>query len=195
MDDSVDNPIDPESVDWWSLNRKLLSYAAYLFRGRGCSGMDSVLPNTGMSAIDLTGKIVTKLMEGTGLDKVSDEKGLYRYAREMLWNDFLDLVKSAEYERTIIMDSIDAEQDDPLLASLSSTFEVIEAAEAAALVNRLQSFFNEDMAAQAYLRLWLIKGMKRDEIAHLLGLTNREVTDIRRRVLYKIKSLLSEDAD
>lgn len=156
--------------------------------------MDSILPNTGMSAVELTRTTTTKLMEEDRWRKVcKGEEDLYKYARKMMWHDFLDLIKSPEYKRTILTDSIDIEQDESLLASLSGAIEVMEAAESAALVRTLQSLFDQDMAAQAYLRLWLIEGMKREEIAHLLGLTKREVTDIRRRVIYKIQLWLSDD--
>lgn len=169
-----------------------MACAVTWFKDRGCSGVDSMLPNTGMSPRDLVSDTIMKLVVDGKWREVSDRRNLYLYARKLMWNDFLDLVKSSEYKKTVITDSIDAEQGEPLLTNLSGADEVIEAGDVAALEKSLQPLLGRDRMVKAYLSLLLRKpAAKREDIAYLLGLTDRQVTDTRRRLFYKIKPFLS----
>lgn len=105
----------------------------------------------------------------------------------------MDLIKSADYKRTLITDSIDGEHAENALASFSGMNDILEATETTALVSSLQSLLDDnDMLGKTYLDLWLIKGVgKRADIAAVMGVSEREVTDIRRRLIYKIKPYLS----
>lgn len=194
MDDPAANQPELNGVDWWSLNRRLLSCAITWFRDRGCSGADSLLPNTGMSARDLVSNAIVQIMAEDKWRQASSPDGLFRLAYTIARRDFLDLVKDKEYKQTLITDSIDAKHSESLIGSLSGAKDVLDAAEASALIKSLESVLDGDEMVKAYLYLWLRKGIgKREDIAHLLGVSEREATDIRRRLLYKVRRSLTPD--
>jgi hypothetical protein len=150
--------------------------------------MDAMMPNTGMSARDLVGKTILRLLEKDKWRSASSDEELFKQAYVMLWHAFLDLVKKKEYKQTVITESIDAKQSESLLATQSSMNTVLEAAEAEALVTSLQAVIGDDEKVKAYLYLWLRRRItKREDIAYLLGVSEREATDIRRRLLYKLR--------
>jgi hypothetical protein len=126
--------------------------------------------------------------------EVSSPDGLFALAYTIARRDFLDLVKDKEYKQTLITDSIDARHKAALMGRLSDNKDALDAAEASALIKSLDRVLDGDEMVKAYLYLWLRKGVsKREDIAHLLGVSEREATDIRRRLLYKIRRSLTPD--
>ncbi len=192
MDDSSANQTDPVGVDWLLLHKRLRLHAASWFRDEGCFDENAVLPNTGTSAKDLASNTILNLMKEDQWRQVSAQGYLFPYACRMMRNDFLDLVKKLEYRKTLITESISGEHKQSLIASLSNTNDVIENAEAASLVKSLQASLDLDEMEKTYLDIWLVKRViKREDIAHILGVSVREATDIRRRLLYKLKPFMS----
>ncbi|MDQ3742900.1 MAG: hypothetical protein M3444_00675, partial [Acidobacteriota bacterium] len=123
---------------------------------------------------------------------ISSTDKLFGLAYTIARRDFLDLVKDKEYRQTLITDSIDVKQGESLMASISGTKDVLNAAEASALVKSLEPILDGDAMVKAYLYLWLQKDIgKREDIAYVLGVSEREATDIRRRLLYKVRRSLA----
>jgi DNA-directed RNA polymerase specialized sigma24 family protein len=196
MDDSSANQTDPVGVDWSMLYKRLSLCATSWFRGEGCFDDDSVLPNTGMSARDLVSNTILNLMKEDQLRSVSASGDLFPFAFRMMRNDFLDLVKSAEYKQTLITESISGEHKQSLMASLSSTHDVMENAEVAALVNSLKASLDLNEMEKSFLDVWLVKRVaKREDIAYILGVRKQEATNIKRKLVYKLKPFMSSDFD
>ncbi len=173
----------PSRAELHALNEKLLVCAWRLFRGRGCSDVDSMLPGTGMSARDLAAGTFLNLLEKGMLRPDED---MFPLAYRMMKRDFLDLIKSAGYKRTLIIDSINGDHSGQGIENIPSPSNGLEPAEAAILVNSLQRLLGRDERLKAYLDVLLIKGLEsRADQAEALGVSEQDVTTIRRRLAYK----------
>jgi hypothetical protein len=165
------------------LYKKLLAAAWRLFRGMGCSDVDSMLPGTGMSAKDLAAGTLLNLLE-KGM--MLPDEDMFPLAYRIMKCDFLDLIKSPDYKQTQIIDSIDGEHGQQGIENIPSPNNGMEPAEAALLTNSLQRLLGSDEMLKAYLDVLLIKGLEsRADQAEALGVSEQEVTNLRRRLAYK----------
>jgi len=170
-----------------SFYEELRACACKLFKEKGCSGADSVLPGTGRSAADLAGDTIVNLIEG-GYWHPEDEEVPIAFAYRMMERDFLDIIRRAEYKLTEITDSIDGKYDQSEVDNLPSPDTGFEAAEAELLVGSLKRLLGRDEQAKAYLDVWLIQGLEsRPDVARALGVSEQEVTNIRRRLRDKTR--------
>lgn len=169
-----------------SFYENLRARACRLFKEKGCSGADSMLPGTGMSAVDLASKTLLNLMEEGYWTPENDEVPL-ALAYRMMERDFLDIIRRRDYKLTEITDSINGEHDQHDVENLPSPDPGFEVVEAELLVRSLKQSLGHDEQAKAYLDVWLIQGLEsRLDVAHALGVSEQEVTNIRRRLLYKM---------
>jgi DNA-directed RNA polymerase specialized sigma24 family protein len=192
MNAASTDQINLRGIDWLSLNRRLLACALRWFKERGCSGPDSMLPGTGMSAKDLAADTIMELVKRDQGHTTSSSEDPFPFALKMMKNDFYDLVKSAEFKRTLIVETTDVDSSQEEIDSYYVSNTGFEAAEAAALVESLLRILRPDPKMKAYLETWLIKGIsRRTDIADEMGVTEQEVTNIKRRLLYKLGLLKS----
>jgi DNA-directed RNA polymerase specialized sigma24 family protein len=188
MDEPADNREGPREIDWAALYQRLLACAARWFKGRGCRGVDTALPGTAVSARDLASKAVLDLLKGAERHPKLLDGDPFPYALRAMRNDFLDLLKREEFKRA----SASASIDDAAVTSenLANSGNGLETAEARSLVRSLDRFLGNDAMLKAYLEVRVVRGVdNRADIAHLLGVSAREVTDIQRRLIYKAKLL------
>jgi DNA-directed RNA polymerase specialized sigma24 family protein len=149
-----------------------------------------MLPGTGMSAGDLVADTIANLITSGRWRQSSPSGDLFPLAFRMMYNDFLDLIDREEYKRTLITNSIDGDHNPQDLENLPSSSAGMETAEAVSLVNSLERLLGHDKRLKAYLEVWLIEGLEsRADIAYALGISEQEVTNIRRRLTYKISLL------
>jgi hypothetical protein len=168
------------------LQEMLLACASRLFKDKGCFGVDSMLPGTGMSAQDLAAKTILNIIEGGYWNPESSGVDMFPLAYRIMKRDFLDLIKRTEYKQTEITESIESNHDQHDVENLPSPDNGFQAADAALLVNSLKRLLGHDEMAKAYLDVWLVQGLDSlEDKARALGVSEREVTDIRRRLVYK----------
>lgn len=190
MDDVSAIVEESGEVDWASLYRRLLACAGRLFKGRGCAGLDAVLPGTDMSARDLASNAIVNLLKGAERHPGLLSGDPFPYALRSMRNDFLDLLKREEYKRTLVSLSPDDGTDGHGVESLPASDGGLEAAEASLLVNSIGRLLGHDEMLRAYLEVRMVRRVEnRADIAYLLGVSEREVTDIRRRLIYKAELL------
>lgn len=189
MDDPVTQS-DSCLIDWLSLYERLLACALRLFKDKGCTNVDAMLPGTGMSAKDLAASTISNLLTSRQWQQSSLGGDLFPFAFRMMHNDFLDLITREEYKRTVITDSIDGDHNRQYLENLPSSSDGLEAANATVLVNSIERLLGHDKMLKAYLEVLLVKGLEgRADIAYALGISEKEVTNIKRRLTYKISLL------
>jgi hypothetical protein len=187
MDDAA-SQMNPRDIDWVSLNRRLLACAVRLFKGQGCYGPDSMLPNTGMCARDLAAKTIVELLKDDQWQSTSQNSDPFPFALIMMKRDFLDLVKRPEFKRTVIIESDDAGFGQQETGSSCISNNGFEAVENAAFVESLKRILRPDSMMAGYLEAVVVKGLsKRTDIAYELGLTEQEVTNIKRKLIYKAR--------
>ena len=172
--------VDPYWEDVMDLSERLTAAAWRLFRERGCSSLESVLPGTGMSAVDLVAKTIWDLIEhghwtpGSGQD-------IYPVAYKALEHDFLDLIKSAGHKSTQISESIEEEHGDRVREE-----PIPRETEGALLVNSLRPHLKNDPEALEFLDALLVKGFDTDaDTARQMGVTVQRVINIKRRLRLK----------
>lgn len=189
-DDPAENREDSGEVDWAALYQRLLACAARWFKGRGCQNVDAALPGTAVSARDLASKAILNVLKGAERHPALLDEDPFPYALRAMQNDFFDLLKREEFKRAATIVSIDDCDNRRALENLAGSDNGLEAAEAASLVNSLERFLGHDEMLKAYLEVRVVRGVEnRADIAYLLGVSAREVTDIQRRLIYKAKLL------
>jgi len=163
-----------------SLIPQLRASAQELFKGRGCSDEEVMLPGTAMSAKDLVSKTILILLTDGLWKSVSRPEELLPFALRIMKHDFLDLVKSPRYKLTA--------HDPQDIYNIPSPNDDFEAAEAASLLAWLVNILRPDEKIKTYLEVLLMRGViDRADIAHEMGISAQEVTNIRERVRPKVK--------
>ncbi|MCA1636555.1 MAG: hypothetical protein LC802_23415 [Acidobacteria bacterium] len=189
-DDPSDNQEESGEVDWGVLYQRLLGCAARWFNGRGCPDVDAALPGTAVSARDLASKAILNLLKGAERHPKLLDGDPFPYALRAMRNDFLDLLRREEFKRASTTVSLEDGDNRLALENLAGSDNGLEAAEAASLVNSLGRFLGHDEMLKAYLEVRVVRGVEnRADIAYLLGVSAREVTDIQRRLIYKARLL------
>lgn len=184
------SPVDWKSLDWQKLVDRLTAFSRHLFKSEGCLEPDSVLPGTGMSAVDLVYDVVLEVFKKRDHLLIDAPDGdPFSYLATILRCDFIDLVRAGrEYRRTTI---IEADQtsgeifDDKRTRNLEEEF---TQAEAAVLLRKLHLLLGDDEELKEYATVIVLQGLqKRGHIAEALNITPAEATVRKRRLAYKLK--------
>ena len=175
-----------------------MAYASKLFLQEGISARQDMLPATGKSPRGLAFDVVTEFIEG-GMNfrprsPETYEKDLFGYLKTAVHNDFLDLIKSHEYQITDVIDAAKSE-------SAEETQFVLEDAEdprvedefhslaIATLARRLLPLVENEPDLKEVLEATLYLGLtKREDIAESLGITAQEVTYRKNRLRVRFAS-------
>lgn len=175
----------PRNLDWESLLVRLTARAILWFRDRHCYGADAVLPGTAKSATELARNAALEFFKGEKVKwrpKTPDEDP-YPLIVEVMRNDFLDLVKKSETKQTVILDATRNKADYRELELVRDSNDGFVSAEAASLARSLYPLIKGDQKLKDYIDAVCLCGLrKREDIAELLGITPREVTDLQRRL-------------
>ena len=140
-----------------------------------------------MAAVDLAYDTVLKLLaEDVRWVPPSPGADPFPFIRVVMRHDFLDLVKQGrEYKRTTV---IDAGVNGDEFEEPAQQKAVIFAGDTAALVKKLHALLGDDVELKEYVTVWLVHGLeKRADIAYSLGVSEQEVTNRYRRLLYKLR--------
>lgn len=191
MDEHLHFQADWHRADWPALLSSLTACALHWFKTEGCLEADSVLPGTGVSAADLVYDTVVKLVaeESVRWRPQSADEDLFPFLLRVIHRDFLDLVKQGRaYKRTVIADANNRSEAGFDLKEIPAAANSFEPAEAAALAKKLHTILGDDAELKEYVTAWLVNGLeKRADIAYSLGISLQEVTNRKRRLIYKLK--------
>ena len=177
-----------EQIDqYWEevmvLTERLTAVAGRLFKDRGCSDVEAILPGTGMCAIDLVEKTITDSIRLGHWVPGSGGNHPFPMAYKALKRDFLDVIKGGAYRTTEITESIEGEYADNIRASSTS-----DKTEGALLVNSVQRHLKNDKQAIEFLQVLLVKGFETEaDIGREMGISEQEVGNIKRRLRSKIR--------
>lgn len=175
--------LDPVWEEFDRLSTQLLAVAVRLFESRRCLGAFTVLPGTSTCAADLAANTVANLIVEGYWHPGTGGQDPFPIGYRMMHRDFLDLIKSQEHIKAEIMDPADAEQ---LLGSSNSSSDQ-ERTEAELTVASFRRPLANDPQALELLELVLTGVEKRADQARKMKITEQEVTNIKRRLMYKIR--------
>jgi hypothetical protein len=164
------------------LSDRLLAVAMRWFANEGCFASLAVLPGTGTCAEDLVADTVGILLAEGRWHPGSGGPDPFPLAYTIMKKDFLDLLKSRKYTTTEIRDEIPLDSAQIPLKLRA----VVERAEVQLRIDSLRRPLANDEKALKVIELRLQGVEKRAEIAAKLRITVQEVTNIQRRLAYKI---------
>lgn len=179
-----------EAFDWLDLIGRLTKRAFRWFRAEGCLHPEAVLPGTGTSAVDLVYDTLTKVFREEARF-ISSAQGAdpFPFIATVMRHDFLDLVKQGrEYKRTRMADDQEDERTQRELARMPAQADGIDEARNSVLFSQVCSIIGADDKLRRLLEALLIRGLvKRAELAYDLEVDEQEVTNMNRRLAYKLK--------
>lgn len=181
--------IDPVYKESEVLRRRLLAAASVLFKSQGCEGVDTVLPGTSTTARDLVGDTFVKLLVSKKWHPGSGEADIYPFARVSLLHLFIDLLRRSEHHTAANVDPEEAEKGGQLVnpPSFDSPFRAIASKEAYdALMTHIGP---ADEKGRAFVEAIQNGATTRAEIAEDMGITVEEVTNIQKRLHYKLSKV------
>jgi DNA-directed RNA polymerase specialized sigma24 family protein len=190
MDAPHSSQVDWQQIDWQPLLSKLTACALRWFRMEGCYEADSVLPGTGMSAVDLVYDTVLSVLADDATARLVAVGGdPFPFILTALRHNFLDLVKQGrEYHRTLITDAANDSRANGEVERDVCDADGFALVGAAVLVRKLHVILGNDAELKDYVSAWLLKGLeKRADIAYHLGVSEQEITNRKRRLIYKLK--------
>src|SRR5687768_932681 len=195
-------PDSQNPPDKWECVMKLLpalvAVAKKLFLQECISAQDDVLPGTGKSARGLAFDAVTEFVD-SGMkfrprSAETYEKDLFNYLRKAIYNDFLDLIKSHDYQKTEVIDATrveDGKQRAVVLEEMGAPGSEGEfySLECAALARKLLPLVADEPDLKEVLEAILCFGViKREDIAAVIDKTPQEVTKRMKRMRLRLAS-------
>lgn len=194
----MDDPNQPRNKQdcVFDLLIPLTAFGAKLFMQEGISARDDILPATGKSPRGLAFDAITEFIEGGmkfhARSPQTYEKDLFNLLKAVVHHDFLDLVKSHEYQRTKVIDatrSADSDETGFVLeemgtGGLEKGFHTLEHA---MLARRFFPIVQDEPDLIELLEAILCFGVtKREDIAHILKVTPQEVTNRKNRLRVRL---------
>ncbi len=188
-------------INWSRLLQRLTACAAKWFLEEDICGRDDVLPATGKSPTDLVFDTVTDFIESKIKFRAKSaetyEKDLFNLLRTVMRHDFLDLIKSGDYDRTDVIDALRSDDNGPtgpagpVLEELhdSSGCDGFYSLESAVVARRVLPIISDDPELKEFVEAVLCLGCwKREDVASALGITPQEVTNRKRRLEVRLAS-------
>jgi RNA polymerase sigma factor (sigma-70 family) len=137
----------------------------------------------GESAEDLVqNTLVWVIEEGVWKKEFPTFDDLYRYVRKAMRHKFVDLLR--EHGKTVSVETL-PELEQP--SKVTDTEQ--DESERALLGKWMQSHFRANDIIRVYIDLWWNKRMTRKQIAEKMRKTPRQITNLRRRLFYKLRPL------
>lgn len=191
----------PSRIDWnrlLKLLKPLASCAARWFLEESILGRDDVLPATGLSPKEFAFDTLIKFIEGGMKFRAKSpetyDRDLFSFLKTAMRHDFLDLIKSHEYDRTDVIDAVRAfgdEQTVPVMEELPDALaeDGFYSLEAAMIARRVLPLVEDDPELKEFVEAVLCLGCyKREDIAEVLSITPQEVTYRKNRLRVKLAS-------
>jgi len=161
-------------------------------------GRDDILPATGSSPKEFAFDTVLKFAAGELKFRPKSEetydKDLFNFLRTVMWHDFLDLLKSHEYDKTDVIDAVRAAGDErpgDVLEELpdAAAGDGFHSVEAAAVAMKVLPLVEDDLELKEFVEAVLCFGRtKREDIAGILDVTLQEVTNRKNRLRVRLAS-------
>ena len=191
-----------KTPDKWDCLLKLLppltAFAGKLFLQEGISARDDIMPATGKSPRGLAFDAITEFIEGEmnfrPRSPQTYEKDLFNCLKTAIYHDFLDLIKSHEYQKTEVIDStrpLDGEETRLALEEMGGTGseDGFHSLECAMLARKLLPIVEDEPELKEYLEAVLSFGLtKREDIASVIEKVPQEVTYRRNRLRDRLAS-------
>jgi len=176
----------------------LTAYAAKLFLQEGISSREDMLPATGKSSRGLAFDVITEFIDGDMKFRPRSvetyESDLFGYLKTAIHNDFLDLIKSHEYQTTQVIDAAKSGSGDETQFVLEDaadprTEHEFHSLAIATLARRLLPIVENEPDLKEVLEAILYLGLtKREDIADALGIPPQEVTYRKNRLRVRFAS-------
>ena len=191
-----------KTPDKWDCLLRLLppltAFAGKLFLQEGISARDDIMPATGKSPRGLAFDAITEFIEGRmnfrPRSPQTYEKDLFNCLKTAIYHDFLDLIKSHEYQKTEVIDStrpLDGEDTRLALEEMGGTGseDGFHSLECAMLARKLLPIVEDEPELKEYLEAVLSLGLtKREDIASVIEKVPQEVTYRRNRLRDRLAS-------
>lgn len=173
----------------------LTAFAARLFLLEGILARDDVLPATGKSPRGLAFDAITEFIDGgmkfRARSAETYQKDLFNLLKTVVHHDFLDLVKSHEYQKTAVVDA--TRGGDEVAALVLEELGEIGSEDgfyslgAAMLARRVLPIIEDEPDLKEMVEAILCFGVtKREDIAQLLEITPQEVTYRKNRLRVRL---------
>lgn len=177
--------IDPIFREAEDLRIRLLAVAYRLFRDKGCQGVDTVLAGTSTTARDIVGDTFVRLLVSGKWHPGSGGPDIFPYAKVILDHLFVDLLRRSEHRTAA---DVDLEEVERFRKSTErdSPFRAIASKETYEWIMRQ---LGPDKMARAFVEAVQNGATTRAEIAEDLGVTSQEVSNIQRRLQYKLHNM------
>ena len=184
----------------WECVLKLLvpltAVAAKLFLQEDISARDDILPSTGKSPLDLAFDVIIKFIEGGMKFRARSgktyEKDLFNFLKTVVRNDFRDLIKSHEYQKTEVIDAKrrgDGDDVELVLEELgdSGSLDGFRSLGAAMVARKVLPHLKDAPELKELVEALLcFDSTKREDVAYALGITPQAVTDRMRKLKKKL---------
>ena len=178
-----------EGVDWERVVDQLMVEALRLFASARLVGAERVLKGSGQSPEDLVYSTVEKVLEDDTVKYRKSRGQLVPFLKEVMRNDFLDLIRKKAYKTTTIIDpEDDARHDaDGEIITLDSYEGPPEQMPDAIWRTRVRELASDDPELLDYVDSILEVGLtKPADIAQLLSTTVGDILNRRRRLATRI---------
>lgn len=177
-------------VDFGVLLKKLTACAVKMFIKMKCCSPDRVLPGVAQSPQDLAqNALMTFFNEDKWRPKISNEDP-FPYILMIMRNDFMDLLKSSAHKKTANQEEYDQLRR---FAKASVLSVKINDVDKKILKEQLYKLVGKEKDLRDYLDAVFELGLeKRENIAEILGLEPKEVTNLSRRLVYTLKERLKQ---
>jgi DNA-directed RNA polymerase specialized sigma24 family protein len=178
------------NVNFDSLLSRLYAVAQGLFARQGLKGDASILPGTGKSAEDLVLDTVQAFVQGEKIKWRPEhpDEDPYPLLLIAMKRDFLDLVrKGRAYKRTIVVDSVEEEENSKRTEQGADLEEGSGKAEDDETKVKIYSLLEGNKELEEYVEAILELGLKKpNDIAEILGITTGQVRSRQRKVRTKL---------
>jgi hypothetical protein len=178
-----------EGVDWDAVVDQLMDEALRLFAGARLMGPDRVLMGVGQSPEDLVFATVTQVLEDQTVQYRKNRGPLVPFLKQVMRNDFVDLLRKKAYKTTVIIDP-----DDDAKHDAEGQLVTLDSFEAAPVHTpdviwrmRVRELASDDQELVDYVDAVLELGLtKPSDIAQLLSTSVSDILNRRRRLATRI---------
>lgn len=172
--------ISRPTVDWIKAFNKLTYSATAWIINKTVNTGDPMIKGVGPADL-AQGALLTVLEKYHELAKTGSEEEIIKLAYRIMWRDFLDLVRSADYKTRENLDDVTNGPNEPSVEAKQA-----KAEEDRSSAKKYYAVAKEDAELTQYIEAVLeLPGYKREDVAEFLGVTVQEVTNRQRRLRYQ----------
>jgi hypothetical protein len=176
-------------VNWEDAIDQLTVEAIRIFATAGLVGADRVLKGLGLSPADLVYQTVEKVLEDVSVQYRKSRGPLLPFLKHVMRNDFIDALRNKSYKTTIIIDPVDAAQQNADGEALTLDGFAGPAPPPADVLwrQRVRHLAADDPALIDYVDVILEIGLtKPSDIAEFLSTSVADILNRRRRLASRV---------